>query len=57
MFSDSDKRKAINKITHPEIYAEIRRQVLKYFLKGKAIVKCARKFTILDDIEKIIFFT
>lgn len=34
VFSDKEKRRTINKITHPEIYGEIRRQVFHYFLKG-----------------------
>lgn len=38
IFSDAEKRRAINKITHPEIYAEIRRQVFRYFLKGEQFV-------------------
>ena len=35
MFSDPEKRRTINKITHPEIYREIQWQVLRLFFKGK----------------------
>ncbi|XP_069954325.1 dephospho-CoA kinase [Cherax quadricarinatus] len=38
IFSDATKRKIINKITHPEIYSEIRRQVIFNFLKGEQFV-------------------
>ncbi|XP_071538363.1 dephospho-CoA kinase [Panulirus ornatus] len=38
VFSDKEKRRTINKITHPEIYGEIRRQVFHYFLKGEQFV-------------------
>ncbi|KAG7158443.1 Dephospho-CoA kinase domain-containing protein-like [Homarus americanus] len=38
VFTDAEKRKTINKITHPEIYGEIRRQVFRYFLKGEQFV-------------------
>lgn len=34
VFADIEKRRAINKITHPLIYSEIRYQVFKYLLKG-----------------------
>ncbi|XP_045616933.2 dephospho-CoA kinase [Procambarus clarkii] len=38
VFSDAEKRKTINKITHPEIYSEIRRQVFRFLLKGENFV-------------------
>ncbi|KAK7069315.1 hypothetical protein SK128_010248 [Halocaridina rubra] len=38
VFSNAEKRRAINKITHPEIYAEIRRQVFRHFLNGEQFV-------------------
>ncbi|XP_042880028.1 dephospho-CoA kinase-like [Penaeus japonicus] len=38
VFSDIEKRRAINKITHPLIYSEIRSQIFKYLLKGEQFV-------------------
>lgn len=38
IFSDMEKRRAINKITHPEIYSEIRWQILRYLLKGIPVI-------------------
>ncbi|KAG0719984.1 Dephospho-CoA kinase domain-containing protein [Chionoecetes opilio] len=38
VFSDAEKRKIINKITHPEIYREIQWQVLRQFLRGEQFV-------------------
>ncbi|XP_037800029.1 dephospho-CoA kinase-like [Penaeus monodon] len=38
VFADIEKRRAINKITHPLIYSEIRYQVFKYLLKGEQFV-------------------
>ncbi|XP_064098003.1 dephospho-CoA kinase-like [Macrobrachium nipponense] len=38
VFSDAEKRRALNKITHPDIYSEIRGQVLKHFLRGEQFV-------------------
>lgn len=35
VFSDVEKRRIINKITHPEIYREIQWQVLSHFLRGE----------------------
>lgn len=34
IFTDERKRKLVNSITHPKIYAEMRRQVFQLFLKG-----------------------
>ena len=34
IFEDETKRKAVNKITHPRIYARMRRQILGHFLNG-----------------------
>ncbi|KAK3853348.1 hypothetical protein Pcinc_036790 [Petrolisthes cinctipes] len=38
IFSDMEKRRMINKITHPEIYREIRSQVFRYLLQGEQFV-------------------
>ncbi|XP_068215594.1 dephospho-CoA kinase [Palaemon carinicauda] len=38
VFSDIEKRRALNKITHPDIYSEIRGQVFKHFLRGEQFV-------------------
>ncbi|XP_063600154.1 dephospho-CoA kinase-like [Penaeus indicus] len=38
VFADVEKRRAINKITHPLIYSEIRSQVFKHLLKGEQFV-------------------
>ncbi|KAL7636817.1 UNVERIFIED_CONTAM: hypothetical protein RMT77_012575 [Armadillidium vulgare] len=38
IFSDVEKRKLLNSITHPYIYGEIRKQVFKYFLSGEQFV-------------------
>lgn len=38
VFSDAQKRRALNKITHPDIYSEIRGQVLKHLLRGEQFV-------------------
>ncbi|XP_076040709.1 dephospho-CoA kinase [Oratosquilla oratoria] len=38
VFNDAEKRRTINKITHPEIYGEIRRKVLHYLLQGEQFV-------------------
>lgn len=38
VFTDMEKRRTINKITHPEIYREIQWQVLRYLLKGEQFV-------------------
>lgn len=35
IFSDVEKKKLLNSITHPDIHGEMKKQVLKYFLKGK----------------------
>jgi len=38
IFEDETKRKAVNKITHPRIYARMRRQILGHFLNGEQFV-------------------
>lgn len=41
VFSQPEKRRLLNSITHPEIHKEILRQMLKYFVLGKLSVKAA----------------
>ncbi|XP_045127747.1 dephospho-CoA kinase-like [Portunus trituberculatus] len=38
VFADMEKRRIINKITHPEIYREIQWQVIHYLCKGEQFV-------------------
>uniref|UniRef100_A0A0P4VWC2 Dephospho-CoA kinase domain-containing protein n=1 Tax=Scylla olivacea TaxID=85551 RepID=A0A0P4VWC2_SCYOL len=38
VFSDMEKRRTINKITHPEIYREIQWQVLRHLCRGEQFV-------------------
>lgn len=38
VFSDAEKRRIINKITHPEIYREIKWQIVRHFFKGEQFV-------------------
>jgi len=38
IFSDSENRQKINKITHPEIFKAIKWEVIKYCLKGEPFV-------------------
>jgi len=38
VFNNADKRKAINSITHPHIYSEIRKQTTSLFFKGEQLV-------------------
>uniref|UniRef100_A0A2P2HWQ5 Dephospho-CoA kinase domain-containing protein n=1 Tax=Hirondellea gigas TaxID=1518452 RepID=A0A2P2HWQ5_9CRUS len=38
IFADAEKRKRINSITHPQIYAKMRSQVFRHFLNGEQMV-------------------
>ncbi|KAF2366203.1 Dephospho-CoA kinase [Trinorchestia longiramus] len=38
IFTDVEKRKLINSITHPEIYSKMKQQVFKHFLNGEQMV-------------------
>lgn len=38
IFTDEEKRKLVNSITHPQIYSKMRRQVMRHFLGGEQMV-------------------
>lgn len=40
IFSQPEKRRLLNAITHPEIQKEMLKQVLKYFVLGKGVGGC-----------------
>ncbi|XP_018010496.1 dephospho-CoA kinase domain-containing protein [Hyalella azteca] len=38
IFTDEEKRKLINSITHPQIYSKMKRQVFRHFINGEQMV-------------------
>lgn len=38
IFSDSSRRKCLNKITHPEVYKQLAWEILRSLLKGYGVI-------------------
>ncbi|RMC01608.1 hypothetical protein DUI87_22049 [Hirundo rustica rustica] len=48
IFSQPEKRRLLNSITHPEILKEMLKQVLKYFVLGNVAISTGYRYVILD---------
>lgn len=52
IFDDVEKRRILNRITHPVIHLQIYKQVFKYFIRGKNFVVSCIQFHTKNQLER-----